>query len=137
MLRTFQPKADALLREWTVAVTPEANTNNLLKVPLAEDGGPLPSGIYWVEMRAPEVKYGDGSQESGQLPPRHLLIVSPLNLVTKRTVDEILVWATDLQSGQPVADLPVRAVSDIEATGVTDADGIIAARWSRRSRGSR
>lgn len=125
LMRTFTPRSDALLREWSVAVEPERNTNNLIKVPLAEDGGPLPSGIYWVEMRAPEVKYSDGSPESGQLAPRHLLIVSPLNLVTKRTADEILVWATDLQSGQPVAKLPVRVAAERETTGVTDADGIM------------
>jgi len=123
-LRTFVPKGDALLREWTVPVSPERNTNNLLKVPLAEDGGPLPSGIYWVEMRAPEVTYGDGSLESGQQPPRHLLIVSPFNLITKRTVDETLVWVTDLQSGQPVADVPVRMVGQSEVQAVSDADGI-------------
>ena len=123
-LRTFTPKADALLREWTVPVAPEPNTNNLVKVPLAEDGGPLPSGMYWVEMRAPEVKYGDGDPESGQLPPRHLLIVSPFNLVSKRSVDETLVWITDLQSGQPVAGVPVRMVGDNEAEAVSDDDGI-------------
>ncbi len=123
-LRTFVPRSDALLREWTVPVAPEPNTNNLIKVPLAEDGEPLPSGMYWVEMRAPEVRYGDGDPESGQVPPRHLLIVSPFNLVTKRAVDETLVWVTDLQSGQPVAGVPVRMVGDDEAQAVTDDDGI-------------
>ncbi|MFZ2360935.1 MAG: Ig-like domain-containing protein [Anaerolineae bacterium] len=124
LMRTFTPKTEALLREWSVAVDPKRNTNNLIKVPLAEDGGPLPSGIYWVEMRAPEVSYGDGSPESGQLAPRHLLIVSPFNLITKRTADEILVWATDLQSGQPVPDLAVRIVGDSEVKAITDNDGI-------------
>jgi alpha-2-macroglobulin len=124
-LREFTPRTDALLREWSVAVSPERNTNNLIKTPLAEDGGPLPSGIYWVEMRAPEVRYGDGSPDSGQVAPRHLLIVSPFNLVTKRAADEILVWATDLQSGQPVSGLPVRVAADRATTGVTDADGVM------------
>ncbi|HRI55558.1 MAG TPA: Ig-like domain-containing protein [Anaerolineae bacterium] len=123
-LRSFTPKADALLRAWTTPVSPEPNSNNLIKIPLAEDGGPLPAGIYWVEMRAPEVKYGDGSTESGQTPPRHLLIVSPFNLITKRTVEETLVWVTDLQSGQPVAGVPVRLVGDSEVQVVSDVDGI-------------
>ncbi len=124
-LNNFNPAADALVREWSVPVTPEANTNNLLKVPLAEDEGALAPGVYWLEMRAPEVKYGDGSPDGGQQPARHLLIVSPLNLIAKRTATEVLVWATDLQSGQPVADLPVRANGDVDAAGVTDADGIV------------
>ncbi|MCB0250730.1 MAG: Ig-like domain-containing protein, partial [Anaerolineae bacterium] len=124
-LNNFNPAADALVREWSVPVTPEANSNNLLKVPLAENDGALPAGVYWLEMRAPEVKYGDGSPDGGQQPARHLLIVSPLNLIAKRTATEVLVWATDLQSGQPVAGLPVRASGDVDATGVTDADGIV------------
>ncbi|MCB0238632.1 MAG: hypothetical protein KDH08_08285, partial [Anaerolineae bacterium] len=98
-LNNFNPAADALVREWSVPVTPEANSNNLLKVPLAENDGALPAGVYWLEMRAPEVKYGDGSPDGGQQPARHLLIVSPLNLIAKRTATEVLVWATDLQSG--------------------------------------
>ncbi len=125
-LRTYRPKQDALIRAWSVPVSPPANQNVLQKIPLAADGGPLPAGIYWVEMRAPEVKYGDGG-ESGQLPPRHLLLVSPLNLVTKKTADEILVWATDLQSGQPVPNLPVRVTGSATAEGVTDGDGIMRA----------
>ncbi|MEI2692859.1 MAG: Ig-like domain-containing protein [Anaerolineae bacterium] len=123
-LRNFTPRAAALLREWAVPVDPERNTNNLLKTPLAEDGGPLPSGAYWVEMRAPEVTYGDGSEEKGQVAARHLLIVSPFNLTSKRSVDEVLVWVTDLQTGQPVANVPVRMEGDSEVQVVSDADGI-------------
>jgi uncharacterized protein YfaS (alpha-2-macroglobulin family) len=123
-LRNFTPRAAALLRAWTVPVDPARNTNNLLKIPLAEDGGPLPSGIYWVEMRAPEVAYGDGSEEGGQVTPRHLLIVSPFNLISKRSVDEVLVWVTDLQTGQPVAGVPVRMEGANEVQVVSDDDGI-------------
>jgi hypothetical protein len=126
-LRAYRPKQDALVREWSVPVSPPANQNVLQKIPLADDGGPLPAGIYWVEMRAPEVKYGDGQPQNGQLPPRHLLLVSPLNLITKKTADEILVWATDLQSGQPAPDLPIRVTGSATAEGVTDADGIMRA----------
>jgi uncharacterized protein YfaS (alpha-2-macroglobulin family) len=123
-LRNFKPRAAALLREWSVPVEPERNTNNLLKVPLAEDGGPLPSGIYWVEMRAPEVTYGDGSTDNSQTPARHLLIVSPFNLISKRSVDEVLVWVTDLQTGQPVAGVPVRMAGDSDVEAVSDEEGI-------------
>ncbi|MCS6844149.1 MAG: Ig-like domain-containing protein [Caldilineales bacterium] len=122
-MNTFQPSEQSLVRRWTVAVSPPPNENVLQKFPLAEDGGPLPPGVYWVEMRAPEVTYGDGF-ETGQLVPRHLLVASPLNLVTKKTADEVLVWATDLQSGQPVANLPVRVAGAARGQGTTDQDGI-------------
>ena len=121
-MQNYRPKAERLVREWSVPVEPVLNTNNLLKVPLAEDGGPLAAGVYWIEMRAPEVKYSSNGDH--QEVPRHLLIVSPLNLVVKKGYNEMLVWATDLQSGQPVAGLPVRVNDNSAATGVTDDDGI-------------
>lgn len=129
-LNTFQPRPAALLRQWTVPVTPERNVNTLLKQPLGPDGDALPPGLYWIEMRAPEVTYDETNSGVGQNVPRYLLIVSPLNLITKRTADEILVWATDLQSGQPVADLPIRIGTDSKTSGVTDKDGLFRASLS-------
>ena len=122
-LSGYTPLNSALLREWSVAVSPDADTNNLLKVPLMEDGSPLPSGIYWLEMRAPEVTY-DPQNPKGQQIPRHLLVVSPFNIVTKRSPDEMLVWVTDLRTGQPVAGVPVRVLNNIKTEGVTDKDGL-------------
>ena len=132
MRREYKPKADALLREWTVPVTPEPNSNTLTKYQLgdATTGIPLPSGIYWLELRAPEVKYvsgADGVPPGTQEVPRHLLIVSPFNLIAKKTASEILVWATDLRSGQPVPDVPIRVRGPAAAEGATDADGIFRA----------
>ena len=101
------------------------NTNNLSRCRWPRTAGRCPRACTGSRCARRRSGTATASQESGQLPPRHLLIVSPFNLVTKRTVDEILVWATDLQSGQPVADLPVRMVGDDEAAGVTDADGIM------------
>ncbi len=111
--REYSPKADALLREWTVPVSPQPNTNVLTKYPLGDPktGDALPSGMYWLELRAPEVKYvsGDnGIPQGSQEVPRHLLIVSPFNLIAKKTASEILVWNTDLRSGQPVPNIPIR-----------------------------
>lgn len=131
-LAQYRPKEANLIRQWSVPVTPEPNQNILAKIPLAADGGSLTPGMYWVEMRAPEVKYGQGDTESGQLPARHLLIVSPLNLVAKKSVGEILVWATDLRSGQPAPGLPVRVTGPATAQGVTDGDGIFRAPVSQR-----
>jgi len=127
MRNRFRPGTDALLRKWSVPVTPERNSNALLKVPLAEDGGPLPAGLYWIELRAPEVTYDEANNGKGQSVPRHLLLVSPLNLILKRTATELLVWATDLRSGQPVADLPVRigASNGQGGAGTTDANGLL------------
>lgn len=125
--RAFQPQEDTLIREWSVPVNPPLNASVLTKVALAEDGGPLPPGLYWLEMQAPEISYS-ANQMSGKAPaPRHLLIVSPLNLIVKKTANEVLVWATDLRNGQPVASLPIRVRGSASADGITDADGVFRA----------
>ena len=67
--------------------------------------------------------FPQGTQEV----PRHLLIVSPFNLIAKKTASEILVWNTDLRSGQPVPNVPIRVRGPATAEGVTDADGIFRA----------
>ncbi len=126
-MQDFRPRSDALIREWSVPVSPPRNENVLQKIPLADDGGSLPAGMYWVEMRAPEVRYAEGDVLGDQTVPRHLLIVSPLNLVAKKTGTEILVWAVDLQSGQPVPELAVRVADQAGAQGSTDQDGIFRA----------
>ncbi|MEA3338088.1 MAG: Ig-like domain-containing protein [Chloroflexota bacterium] len=120
----YQPEPDALIRQWSAEVAPEVNANMLEKFPLAEDGGPLDAGIYWLEMRAPEVRYRTGPSTPGQEVSRHLLVVSPLNLIVKKTADEVLVWVTDLKSGLPVPDLPVRVTGPSGIAGNSDSDGV-------------
>lgn len=58
---------------------------------------------------------------------RELVLVSKVNLTLKTTDREALVWATDLQSGQPVPNLPLRLYdprNTLLAEGQTDADGV-------------
>src|SRR5581483_10239218 len=66
---------------------------------------------------------------------RHVLIVTPYNLALKRNETSALVWATDLSSGKPVADLPLTIIStdgrDL-ASGKTDADGVYQATFPRQ-----
>src|SRR5207237_1968006 len=40
----------------------------------------------------------------------HLVVVTRTMLAVKEANGQVLVWATDLRSGQPLADLPVRFI---------------------------
>jgi len=69
-----------------------------------EPEGRLDPGTYLVRVHSDQVNNSFGNKQ--------LLVVSRLNLALKRTDSEALVWATDLQSGQPVADRLVAIYND-------------------------
>lgn len=113
------PRTDRnLIKEWTVPVSAQVDVLGTLSVTLTTDrGAPLPAGFYFLSAGAPEA----GSTEE------HLLVVSPYNLTLKSNEKEALVWATDLKSGQPVADLELSlygAGGKRLAQAKTDRDGI-------------
>ena len=75
-----------------------------------------PTGLYFLEVTTPE---GVGD--------RQIILITRTNLALKFTERQALVWATDLQSGQPVAGRTIRLLrSDgtTAATGRTNSDGV-------------
>lgn len=103
------------IRTWTV--TPEAflNEGAYLEVVMTEDGSSLPPGAYYLEMVSP----ADDA--------KHLLVVSNTNITLKQTMDEALVWLTDLETGAPVPNTPITFLNenmDAIGTATTDADGL-------------
>ena len=64
------------------------------------DLGRLDAGLYYLTI-------GGG----GDLSDRQIMAVSPYALTIKRSADEMFVWAIDLATGKPVADLPLTAMS--------------------------
>ncbi|MBP7694744.1 MAG: hypothetical protein KA764_22670, partial [Anaerolineales bacterium] len=100
-----------------VTIQSQLNERILTPVPLAA-GGSLAPGLYYLRM----------TPQSADLSPIYqLLVVSKNHLTLKTGLDEALVWATDLNSGQAVADLPVTLYNryfEPLASGRTDADGV-------------
>ncbi len=88
-------------RVWRQTVTGQPNRFTYTALDLAEGGGALAPGAYLLEISSPDVP------RSGY-PQRLVLIVSELNLVIKSEPAGVLAWATDMKTGQPVADLPLR-----------------------------
>jgi hypothetical protein len=100
---------DVRLRGQTTEVTP-----------LTTETGALPPGVYRLDVSSPETEtlgYGLG---------RHIMVVGSVNLTMKNAIDQVLIWATSVQTGQPLADLPVTLYrgDTVLAEIRTDADGL-------------
>jgi uncharacterized protein YfaS (alpha-2-macroglobulin family) len=83
--------------------------------------GALKPGIYFLTASSPE------TEREGYGLYKHFLVVSTANLVAKASIDTVTVWATDVQSGEPIPNAPVFVYDKeyrILATGTTDADGV-------------
>ncbi|NOZ27762.1 MAG: hypothetical protein GXP39_06885 [Chloroflexi bacterium] len=121
----------SLVRAWSVVVDVPPNELHTWQGFLTDaDEQPLPPGLYLLELGAPEIRYTETRR-----PSRQLLVISKLNLTLKHTNTEALIWATDLKTGQPVPDLPVRLLGGegLEIEGRTDADGVFRTSFASRS----
>lgn len=100
--------------EYYVEVTIPAQTSPV-DVTDAE-GHPLAPGIYFLDASAPEVNY----------PRQHMLIVGNADLMMKTSIDAALIWATDVNTGEPIPNAPISIYDEsktVVATGTTDATG--------------
>ncbi len=115
----YRPSGSSIVRQWTVPVQNELNQTLIWRIPLVDEvGDSLSPGVYYLSMTSPGFSPWQVS--------RHVLVVSRINLTIKAAADEVLVWATDLVSGRPVAGLPV-SIYDGENNWV--ADGIDRRGW--------
>ncbi|MBI5669953.1 MAG: Ig-like domain-containing protein [Chloroflexi bacterium] len=88
-------------------------------VTVAASDGALPPGVYLLEVSSPEGN--NGATQS------HFMIVGTANLTLKYAVDNVLVWATDVQTGAPIANAPITLYDKNGGAlgqGSTDADGL-------------
>ena len=88
-------------RVWQQQVTGQPNRFAYTAIDLAEGGGALAPGAYLLEISSPDAPDTYYRQ-------RVVLVVSELNLALKSEPAGALVWATDMKTGQPVANLPLR-----------------------------
>ncbi len=126
----YRPAQSALVRQWTVEAAPEVALNEtaFYNAYLAEDGGALPPGLYYLSLTSPDVPRADYGG-----PSRHILIVGNANVVLKAGEREALVWVTDLNTGQPLANAPVTLYDEYSvrlASGPTGSDGTFKAQWT-------
>jgi alpha-2-macroglobulin len=118
----YAPEPGRRVRQWTVDTSDEVDVTRRVSTTLAAArDGRLAPGIYFL-------RTGQGQ--------RYMPVVSTTNLALKRTQTEALVWATDLRTGDPVANLPI-AVYDSSgqplARGTTDRDGVFRGSFPART----
>ncbi|MFQ5854622.1 MAG: Ig-like domain-containing protein, partial [Anaerolineae bacterium] len=133
----YLPPSGNLVREWSVDTEAPLNVTQRISTSLTADtstglstgpAGRLTPGVYLVRAQSEQV--GDRPDN------KHLMIVSELNLALKRTDSEALVWATDLKSGQPVANQPIAIYNDSGSKlveGQTDVDGVFRGTFEKQS----
>lgn len=118
----FTPPNQSLLRAWTLAVNPSRNETRVEDVALmAGAARPLSPGFYYLTMSSPDIVDKAFSTQ------RITLVVTRANLVVKYGPKDILVWATDLMGGQPIASLPLSVYDGsgkAVLSGTTDAQGV-------------
>ncbi len=117
--RPSQPR----LREWTAETSEEDRYVGRLYSTSLADGAPLPKGNY--------VVFADSDLGSA----REALMVSVVDtaIITKQSHDQVVAWALDYDTGEPLEGVEVGYASyaegplpggAIQGTGLTDADGL-------------
>jgi hypothetical protein len=89
---------------------------------VTDKGGPLAPGIYYLRAQSPE------TQQLGYDPVNQFMIVGTANLVLKFGNDETLVWATDVTTGAPIANVNIRVYGKdyvLLGQSTTDGDGLM------------
>ncbi|MEM7028323.1 MAG: Ig-like domain-containing protein [Chloroflexota bacterium] len=126
--RNYVANPDDLIRTWSIATNGLLNQSVLYGTNLAEDEDDvLAPGLYYLEVWLDPGDIYPEAQDIGIPDPvQQILVVSNHNLTFKTTATESMAWLTDLATGEPIAEVPVRFRSERSslATGVTDADGV-------------
>ncbi len=116
-----------LLRQWRVRPPAERNRSQVWFEPLVlDDNQPLAPGLYYLIVSSPEAPVKPPANGQSPEPPGQIIAVSRYNVFIKTSPRDSLVWVTDLKTGQPVGQAPVRLVDEkgLKKSGVTDADGV-------------
>jgi alpha-2-macroglobulin len=113
-------------------LVPSATTE--VTVTPGENSGQLAPGAYFLQVTSPE------TSRMGYQPSRHMLLVATANLVVKASTDNVLVWATNVETGEPIPGAPISVYTDTDpselyapetTTGTTDENGLAVIPTSR------
>ncbi len=124
---SYRPAEGNLVRRWAASTQAPLDTARRISVTLgAGAGGAIEPGLYYVRVTSDAAADRDN---------RMIFLATAVNLTIKHSWDEVLVWATDLRTGKPVAGLPIDLYDqDTEplASGRTDRDGVYRAAVSEK-----
>ena len=116
--KSYTPPQSGLVRRWSESIqNPPLDEPVLTSTRLAEEGSKLPEGVYFLRVSAPDAAGYD------EMP----IVISSVNVATKWTRRDLLVWLVDMATGDPVAALPFQVLNwnaRVVASGTTDTDGV-------------
>ncbi len=95
--------AEGSAEEYFLAPTALADDTTPPQLVSAE-ATPLGPGLYYVVVETPELAGVGWRDLSVQA---HMMMVSTSSLTIKTAIDEVVVWAVDLNTGEPLANTPV------------------------------
>ncbi|MCX7753816.1 MAG: Ig-like domain-containing protein [Anaerolineales bacterium] len=105
------------VRRWEVRPNLPRNVYQSVELRLSETS--LPPGSYLIQMTSPDIQYPDLQKK--------LIIASHIHLVVKSSQSEVLVWAVDTRTLQPVTNTALQVFDQngqVVASGLTDGQGI-------------
>ncbi|MYE47677.1 MAG: hypothetical protein F4X25_13220 [Chloroflexi bacterium] len=102
--RKFWPSSEPI-REWTKEIAEELREHRRIFSTTLGDGEPLPTGDYFLAVSGHKIVFS----------------IVDTSIVTKLSSAELLVWALDYETGEPLAGVEVRAAG---RTAITDPDGL-------------
>lgn len=109
---------------FTRSIDEKFNEEVVTKIDLsAELGSALGSGLYYLDVSSPEVIRSYNNQK---YVARQVFVVTSTALTIKYSLNEMMVWATDLKTGNPATgmDIKVSYKGAEILSGVTDTDGL-------------
>ncbi|MCP4425318.1 MAG: hypothetical protein GY803_12555 [Chloroflexi bacterium] len=120
---SFIPNPDKLVWSQSPAVSAELNAKGYKRFDLfTPEGDLLPPGLYFIALDSPQIVH---EYPHWQAQP---LVVATANLTLKTTATEAMIWATDLNSGEPLAGVPIAFYDknfNLIFREMTDSDGLI------------
>ncbi len=116
--------ADYVVQE-NVTVSTELNSRAYHRFDLlTPEGNPLPPGFYFVSLDSPDVPIDRSLRRFADSRP---IIIANANLTLKTTSSEAMMWLTDLDTAEPLAQVPVALYDNTGLTvveGITDENGV-------------
>jgi len=123
----YTPDKANLIRRWSMETAPPLNENRIYRTSLTGENEPLLPGLYYVRASASSDAVYEETERLVEPLGRLMLVVSRTNLTLKHSNREALIWATSMETGQPLAGLPVRVTDgkgEILFIGETNARGV-------------
>lgn len=122
-LSEFRPDASDMV--WQEVIDSRGKLNERVTESLSpkpEGRSNLENGVYFLALHSPDI------QSSSYYDDYRLIIVASASLNFKTSATDGLIWLTDLESGEPISDIPITVYNEKFLSigkGITDQDGLV------------